>query len=89
MIFIIYRAPRIYFKNGIIKNLESEIIRANKLKCSSCGQKGAGLGCYMKTCQRTYHVPCAYDIPGCRWDVSNCLRTFWDSAVIILSVFFL
>ncbi|KAI3799174.1 hypothetical protein L1987_34464 [Smallanthus sonchifolius] len=22
----------------------------------------------MKSCQRTYHVPCAYNIPGCRWD---------------------
>ncbi|KAK9058368.1 hypothetical protein SSX86_023209 [Deinandra increscens subsp. villosa] len=61
-------APRIYYKNGLIKNLESEITRANKLKCSSCGKKGAGLGCYMRSCQNTYHVPCAYDIPGCRWD---------------------
>ncbi|KAD7479527.1 hypothetical protein E3N88_02663 [Mikania micrantha] len=61
-------APRIFFKNGLIKNLVSEIARANKLKCSSCGKKGASLGCYMKSCPRTYHVPCAYDIPGCRWD---------------------
>ncbi|XP_023743762.1 BRCA1-associated RING domain protein 1 isoform X1 [Lactuca sativa] len=61
-------APRIYFKDGIIQNLESEVTRANKLKCSSCGKKGAGLGCYMETCQRSYHVPCAYYIPECRWD---------------------
>ncbi|KAJ0469481.1 putative chromatin regulator PHD family [Helianthus annuus] len=60
--------PKIYFKNGFIKNLESEIIRANDLKCSSCGKKGAGLGCYTVSCKKTYHVPCAYDIPGCRWD---------------------
>ncbi|KAJ0469480.1 putative chromatin regulator PHD family [Helianthus annuus] len=60
--------PMIYFKDGLIKNLESEIIRANKLKCSSCGKKGAGLGCCRKLCQKTYHVPCAYDIPDCRWD---------------------
>ncbi|MFS8011191.1 putative Zinc finger, RING/FYVE/PHD-type, BRCA1-associated, extended PHD (ePHD) [Helianthus anomalus] len=60
--------PKIYFKNGFIKNLESEIKRANDLKCSSCGKKGAGLGCYKVSCVKTYHVPCAYDIPGCRWD---------------------
>ncbi|MFS8011189.1 putative [histone H3]-lysine(4) N-trimethyltransferase [Helianthus anomalus] len=73
----------IYFKDGLIKNLESEIIRANKLKCSSCGKKGAGLGCCRKLCQKTYHVPCAYDIPDCRWDVSNDFCTVWISAVII------
>ncbi|KAI3748060.1 hypothetical protein L6452_10893 [Arctium lappa] len=61
-------APRIFFKNGIIQNLESEVARANKLKCSSCGKKGAVLGCYMKSCPRSYHVPCAYDDYDCRWD---------------------
>ncbi|KAK1410138.1 hypothetical protein QVD17_36672 [Tagetes erecta] len=61
-------APQIYFQNGFIRNLESEVARANKLKCSNCGKKGAVLGCYMKSCQKTYHVPCAYDIPECRWD---------------------
>ncbi|XP_076908631.1 BRCA1-associated RING domain protein 1-like [Bidens hawaiensis] len=61
-------APRIYFKDGSIKNLKSEIARAKKLKCSSCGELGAVLGCYAKSCQKTYHVPCAYDIFDCRWD---------------------
>ncbi|KAL6508887.1 hypothetical protein OROHE_021446 [Orobanche hederae] len=61
------RAPKIYFKDGIIQNLESELVRANKLKCSSCGKKGAGLGCYSESCHRSYHVPCAFDIPDCRW----------------------
>ncbi|KAL4577218.1 hypothetical protein LXL04_013323 [Taraxacum kok-saghyz] len=64
----IHWAPRIYFKDGLIQNLDSEILRANKLKCSSCGKKGGGLGCYLETCPRTYHVPCAFDIPACRWD---------------------
>lgn len=61
-------APRIFFKNGIIQNLEAEVSRANKLKCTNCGKKGAGLGCYMKSCPRSYHVPCAYDDFDCRWD---------------------
>ncbi|CAI9262952.1 unnamed protein product [Lactuca saligna] len=61
-------APRIYFKNETIHNLESEVARASKLKCDSCGKKGAVLGCYMKSCKRTYHVPCAYYNFDCRWD---------------------
>nr|GEV53251.1 BRCA1-associated RING domain protein 1 [Tanacetum cinerariifolium] len=65
--------PQIYFKDGIIQNLETEIERANKLKCSSCGKKGAALGCYMTSCKRTYHVPCAYDIPDCRWECDEFL----------------
>ncbi|KAI3722343.1 hypothetical protein L2E82_33379 [Cichorium intybus] len=66
-------APRIFFKNEIIHNLESEVARASKLKCASCGKKGAVLGCYMKSCQKTYHVPCAYFIFECRWDEVNFL----------------
>ncbi|GKA78274.1 BRCA1-associated RING domain protein 1, partial [Tanacetum coccineum] len=65
--------PQIYFKDGIVQNLETEIERANKLKCSSCGKKGAALGCYMNSCKRTYHVPCAYDIPDCRWECDEFL----------------
>nr|XP_043633946.1 BRCA1-associated RING domain protein 1 [Erigeron canadensis] len=67
-------APQIYFnKSGLIKNLESEVARANKLKCASCGKKGAVLGCFMKSCQRSYHVPCAYHVEDCRWDQEDLL----------------
>lgn len=78
-----HKALRIYFKDGIIQNLESEVIRANKLKCNSCGKKGAGLGYYMETCQRSYHVPCAYYIPECRWDVSYYLCTLISVIILI------
>ncbi|KAL4577217.1 hypothetical protein LXL04_013322 [Taraxacum kok-saghyz] len=61
-------APRIYFKDEVIHNLESEVARASKLKCNSCGKKGAVLGCYMKSCKKSYHVPCAYNIFECKWD---------------------
>nr|XP_043634602.1 BRCA1-associated RING domain protein 1-like [Erigeron canadensis] len=63
--------PRIFFKDGLIQNLESEVRRANRLKCSRCTKNGAGLGCYMETCTKTYHVPCALDI--CRWDSDDYL----------------
>ncbi|KAL8240736.1 hypothetical protein R6Q59_014091 [Mikania micrantha] len=66
-------APQIYFEDEMIKNLHLEIARARKLKCSSCGKKGAVLGCSMSSCPRTYHVPCAYDILDCGWDCVNFL----------------
>ncbi|XP_031485027.1 BRCA1-associated RING domain protein 1-like isoform X2 [Nymphaea colorata] len=62
-------APNAYYDDDeIIQNLESEVARSVKIKCSKCGQKGAALGCYAKTCRRSYHVPCAADTPNCRWD---------------------
>ncbi|KAI7731157.1 hypothetical protein M8C21_006565 [Ambrosia artemisiifolia] len=66
-------APQIYFQKGKIWNLDSEVARASKLKCTSCGKKGAVLGCYVKSCKNTYHVPCAYDILDCRWDCNDFL----------------
>ncbi|GFP82946.1 protein breast cancer susceptibility 1 homolog [Phtheirospermum japonicum] len=60
--------PQVYYVGETIKNLESELARASKLKCSRCGLKGAALGCFAKSCRRSYHVPCAVETPGCRWD---------------------
>ncbi|KAH6811408.1 breast cancer associated RING 1 [Perilla frutescens var. frutescens] len=65
--------PQVYFVGDIIMNLESELARASKLKCSSCGLKGAALGCFAKSCRRSYHVPCALEIPDCRWDCGDFL----------------
>ncbi|CAI9768718.1 unnamed protein product [Fraxinus pennsylvanica] len=65
--------PRIYFVGEIMKNLESEVARASKLKCSGCGLKGAGLGCFVKSCPKSYHVPCAVEILDCRWDCEDFL----------------
>ncbi|CAA2934053.1 BRCA1-associated RING domain 1 [Olea europaea subsp. europaea] len=65
--------PRIYYVGETIKNLESEVARASKLKCSGCGLKGAGLGCFVKSCPKSYHVPCAVEILDCRWDCQDFL----------------
>lgn len=62
------RTPQVYYEGDYIRNLESELSRASKLKCSTCGLKGAGLGCFMKSCRRSYHVPCAIKTSDCRWD---------------------
>ncbi|XP_072955600.1 BRCA1-associated RING domain protein 1 [Typha angustifolia] len=61
-------APQVFFSGDTAMNLEPELARASKIKCSSCGLKGAALGCYAKSCRRSFHVPCAYEIPECRWD---------------------
>ncbi|KZV32967.1 protein BREAST CANCER SUSCEPTIBILITY 1 [Dorcoceras hygrometricum] len=66
-------APKVYYVGETIKNLDSELVRAAKLKCSSCGVKGAALGCFAKSCCRSYHVPCAAIIPDCRWDCDDFL----------------
>ncbi|XP_020095276.1 protein BREAST CANCER SUSCEPTIBILITY 1 homolog isoform X1 [Ananas comosus] len=66
-------APQAYFSGETVMNLEPELARASKIKCSSCGLKGAALGCYAKSCRRSFHLPCAYEIQGCRWDTDNFL----------------
>ncbi|KNA23473.1 hypothetical protein SOVF_023940 [Spinacia oleracea] len=67
-------APQIYYENDTtMKNLDKELARAGKLKCTSCGVKGAALGCFAKSCRRSYHVPCAYEVTGCRWDMDDYL----------------
>lgn len=68
-----------YFVDETCKNLKAEVARGAKLKCSTCGLKGAALGCYVKSCKRTYHVPCAMDVSTCRWDqVLLLLCSFWE-----------
>lgn len=57
-----------YFVGETVKNLKAEVARAAKLKCSKCGLRGAGLGCFVKSCRKSYHVPCAIEVLGCRWD---------------------
>ncbi|KAL4368930.1 hypothetical protein GQ457_05G003490 [Hibiscus cannabinus] len=66
-------APQVYYVGDSVKNLKAELARGAKLKCSRCGLKGAALGCYVKSCRRSYHVPCAKEIPKCRWDHNDFL----------------
>ncbi|KAF5176010.1 Breast cancer susceptibility 1-like protein [Thalictrum thalictroides] len=64
-------APNVYFENEIAINLEPELTRSRRIKCSCCGIKGAALGCYEKSCRKSFHVPCAKLVPQCRWDTEN------------------
>lgn len=62
------RAPNVYFEDDIAINLEAELTRSRRIKCCCCGLKGAALGCYEKSCRKSFHVCCAKLIPQCRWD---------------------
>ncbi|XP_022762205.1 LOW QUALITY PROTEIN: protein BREAST CANCER SUSCEPTIBILITY 1 homolog [Durio zibethinus] len=64
-------APNVYFENDKAINLEAELCRSRKIKCSCCGLKGAALGCYEKSCRKSFHVPCAKLVSQCRWDTEN------------------
>ncbi|KAE8726055.1 Breast cancer susceptibility1, putative isoform 2 [Hibiscus syriacus] len=64
-------APNVYFENDKAINLEAELSRSRKIKCSCCGLKGAALGCYEKSCCKSFHVPCAKLVSQCRWDTDN------------------
>ncbi|KAF6139512.1 hypothetical protein GIB67_015469 [Kingdonia uniflora] len=64
-------APNVYFKDENVINLETEISRSKRIKCCCCGIKGAALGCYEKSCKKSFHLPCAKLVSECRWDDEN------------------
>ncbi|XP_010275915.1 PREDICTED: protein BREAST CANCER SUSCEPTIBILITY 1 homolog [Nelumbo nucifera] len=64
-------APNIYFEDDTAINLEAELARSRRIKCCCCGIKGAALGCYEKSCRKSFHVPCAKLVQQCRWDTEN------------------
>ncbi|KDP38028.1 hypothetical protein JCGZ_04671 [Jatropha curcas] len=64
-------APNVYFEDDTAINLEAELTRSRRMKCCCCGLKGAALGCYEKSCRKSFHVPCAKMMPQCRWDTDN------------------
>ncbi|KAL8137133.1 hypothetical protein V2J09_003134 [Rumex salicifolius] len=65
--------PQVYYIDETVNNLKKELQRGAKLKCCKCNLKGAALGCYARSCKRTYHVPCAAEISECRWDTNKYL----------------
>lgn len=80
LVFLSFRAPQVYFEDDTAKNLESEILRASKIKCTKCRRKGAALGCYSKSCRKSFHPRCAVDVPGCKWDD---VRSLFISYVLV------
>ncbi|EXB46049.1 Protein BREAST CANCER SUSCEPTIBILITY 1-like protein [Morus notabilis] len=75
-------APRVYYVDDRVKNLKEEVARGAKLKCSGCGKKGAALGCYVRSCRRSYHAPCAMKVPKCRWAYEDYLMLCPDHSSV-------
>lgn len=58
--------PEIFLDNrNKFKNLKKAVKRCNKLTCKFCKERGGGLGCFVKSCDATFHYLCA--------KLSNCL----------------
>ncbi|KAM3411673.1 hypothetical protein ACQJBY_003378 [Aegilops geniculata] len=64
-------APDVYFEDDSVFNLTPELTRSKRIKCACCGVKGAALGCFDKSCRKSFHFTCAKLIPECRWDNEN------------------
>ncbi|GLT52184.1 hypothetical protein SLA2020_255370 [Shorea laevis] len=64
-------APDVYFQNDTAINLGAELSRSRRIKCSCCGLKGAALGCYEKSCHKSFHVPYAKLMSQCQWVTEN------------------
>ncbi|XP_047045467.1 protein BREAST CANCER SUSCEPTIBILITY 1 homolog [Lolium rigidum] len=64
-------APDVYFEDDSVFNLMAELTRSKRIKCACCGVKGAALGCFDKSCRKSFHFTCAKLIPECRWDNEN------------------
>ena len=50
--------------DGVLEGIAVAVRRGRMLKCITCKQKGATLGCLKKTCKFSYHLPCARE-HGC------------------------
>lgn len=49
----------VFLVRGKIYGLEEAVRAAQSTKCSSCGDRGASLGCLFKGCANKYHYRCA------------------------------
>ncbi|XP_076787039.1 PHD finger protein 11-like isoform X2 [Arvicanthis niloticus] len=46
-------------RNFDVKSVKKEIWRGRRLKCSLCNNKGATMGCDLRSCTKKYHLLCA------------------------------
>ena len=45
--------------DGKPENVGAAVRRGRQLKCKDCGDKGATLGCHVRSCHASWHLPCA------------------------------
>ncbi|TMW60638.1 hypothetical protein Poli38472_000680 [Pythium oligandrum] len=58
-------SPEVYVKpDGTFCNLQRAIKRGRQLKCTSCKEVGATVGCVVEKCRCNYHLRCAVESGG-------------------------
>uniref|UniRef100_A0A1A9V7Y0 Histone-lysine N-methyltransferase trithorax n=1 Tax=Glossina austeni TaxID=7395 RepID=A0A1A9V7Y0_GLOAU len=45
--------------DGSLQNVHAAVARGRMIKCGVCGNRGATVGCNVKSCGEHYHYPCA------------------------------
>ena len=50
---------QVYESEGLLEGVPDAVRRGRKLKCKECGSKGATLGCHVRNCRSSFHLPCA------------------------------
>ncbi|XP_044314625.1 histone-lysine N-methyltransferase trithorax isoform X1 [Drosophila rhopaloa] len=48
--------------DGSLQNVHSAVSRGRMIKCTVCGNRGATVGCNVRSCGEHYHYPCARSI---------------------------
>ncbi|XP_017076694.2 LOW QUALITY PROTEIN: histone-lysine N-methyltransferase trithorax [Drosophila eugracilis] len=48
--------------DGSLQNVHSAVARGRMIKCTVCGNRGATVGCNVRSCGEHYHYPCARSI---------------------------
>lgn len=52
-------SPEVTQQGGVWYNVAAAARRGKKLACAGCKQKGATIGCNVRSCKKSYHVACA------------------------------
>ncbi|CAH0561809.1 unnamed protein product [Brassicogethes aeneus] len=53
--------------DGSLQNVQKALNRGRSIRCSTCKQKGASVGCCYKGCYETYHFKCAQTTTKCQF----------------------
>src|SRR5438105_2350890 len=53
-------SPNVYVDaKGDWRNVMEELWRSRPLNCAECRKGGASIGCFVESCNRSYHIRCA------------------------------
>lgn len=63
-------SPGVYVVGDLLAGYRQAVNESRFGKCTSCGDYGASLACFQRTCKKLYHFPCAKETE-CIFDDSN------------------